>query len=327
MSHAPPSLQQGAHRRSMARLDEFSMWVALQTAAEVLQNSLTVEHSADIGDVHCIGRREQTAPNYARDVQQITRGALQDRGRDSVAFLGRLIYNFRKGGHARAWILLSIKTTAQNVDIGIAGFAKEQVMQRSRRSPLLMRAQRRTQSLTHDSPRASFVAKGVTPTAGARETAAGIASQRHRPGSGYGHDSRFGCMGAGQRDSRVVDQHQTPATKDLAENRFLAARSACKPETSRRKFYLRRRQTGLSASAMNRVSHSLDQTLPALRTAYMIRLSAGALAQNAALAVADQRPSARLAAIHAEKIACLRLSRAFMLPNRTKLPVPWLRPQ
>ena len=78
---------------------------------------------------------------------------------------------------------------------------------------------------------------------------------------------------------------------------------------------------------MNRVGHRLDQTLPALRTAYVIRLSAGALAQNAAVAVADQRPSARLAAIHAEKIACLRLSRVFMLPNRTKLPVPWLRPQ
>src|SRR5437773_12155607 len=118
MAHAPPSVQQGAHGRSMARLDEFSMWVALQTAAEVLQNSLTVEHSADIGDVHCIRRREQTAPNHTRDVQQITRGALQDRGCDSVAFLGGLIYNFRKCRNARAWILLSINTTAQNVDIG-----------------------------------------------------------------------------------------------------------------------------------------------------------------------------------------------------------------
>jgi hypothetical protein len=168
-----------------------------------------------------------------------------------------------------------------------------------------MQSQRRPQSLAHDSPCASFVAKGVTPAASAREFAAGIAAQRDRPGSCDGHDSRLRRVRSGQRDGGVVDNQQSPATNDLAENRLLAVRSTGEPETGRRKFDICRRQTGVGAGAMQSAGYCLNQTLAALRSTDMIRLSSRTLAQYMAGAVADQCPGAGLASIHPEKILLL----------------------
>jgi len=101
-------------------------------------------------------------------------------------------------------------------------------MQRSRRSPLRMKG-RRHAKLTATIPHALPSRRRRNPAAGARETAAGIASQRHRPVTAMVTIPRRHA-GRGQRDSRVVDQQQTPVTKDLAENRLLAERFRCDPE-------------------------------------------------------------------------------------------------
>ncbi len=156
------------------------------------------------------------------------------------------------------------------------------------------------ESLPDDVERSAFIAKQIAPTARSGGFAAGVLRECNRPRARNRHDSRFARSRSGERDHRIVRDHPVFRFDQFVKQSGFVCRSTAHPETD-----------GFEAAAGNACAcSSLRDAFPhhtqkfrlRFRGGHVVARTRGRPSDNLAVAIADHRRGARLAAIHSQKI-------------------------
>src|SRR3974390_3895311 len=104
------------------------------------------------------------------------------------------------------------------MDVGIAGFLQEQVVEDGCGAPAFLRAKGRPQGLAHDAPGSAFIAKREAPSTRGCDLARGVARHCYRSRTGNRNDADAVVVGSGERDGDVISNYHVAAPQDLAKH-------------------------------------------------------------------------------------------------------------